>query len=159
MTDTETPVYHERLLGAPDVCNNCLRIIKRERLEPSRNGLDGELESVYERDRRTTIVGYGPATSASNIAGVFCDRCGTESARDRIWNDTSADRLSKDRVKELIMAAAASLEEKGVDLHYPTLARHALQRRADGEHVDEAIGRAVEAAITAELAGETRATA
>lgn len=154
---TEAPVYHERILQSGDVCSNCLRIIKRERLEPTRDGLDEELESVYERDPRTTEIGYGPAVSASNVKGVFCDRCGTESAYDRVWDDEPDDRLSDRRVSELIKAATRTLECKGVDVHRPTLARHALQRRADDEHVDEAIGRAVEAAIVAAVTDEDAA--
>jgi hypothetical protein len=147
----EAPVYHEKILQSGDVCNSCLRIIKRERLEPTRNGLDEELESVFERDPRTTEIAYGPARSASNVKGCFCDRCGTESAYDRIWDDEPDDRLSERRVRELVKAAIRTLEVKGVDIHRPTLARHALQRRDDGEHVDEAIGRAVEAAIVAAM--------
>jgi len=151
--ETESPVYHEKALQSADVCSNCLRIIKQERMEPSRNGLDEELESVYERDPRTTEIGYGPARSASNVKGCFCDRCGTESPYERIWSDEPDDRLSDRRVRELLKALIRSLEHKGVKLHRPTLARHALQRRHDGEHVDEALGRAVEAAIVAAVAG------
>jgi len=150
----EAPVYHEKILQSGDVCNSCLRIIKQERLEPTRNGLDDELEAIYERDPRTTEIAYGPARSASNVKGCFCDRCGTESAYDRIWDDEPDDRLAESRVRELVKAAIRTLEVKGVDIHRSTVARHALQRRRDGEHVDEAIGRAVEAAIVAAMTAD-----
>jgi hypothetical protein len=119
-------------------------------MQPSRNGLDEELEAVYERDLRTTEVGYGPADSVSEVKGVFCD-CGVENARHRMWEDTPDDRISQSRVKSLIKSATTTLEEKGVNIHRPTLARHALQRRRDGQHIDECIGQAVEASIVAEI--------
>jgi hypothetical protein len=74
-----------------------------------------------------------------------------ENARHRLWEDAPDDRISQSRVKSLIKSATATLEEKGVNIHRPTLVRHALQRRRDGQHIDECIGQATEASIVAEI--------
>lgn len=148
---TETPTYCERVLHAPDVCMNCHRTIRVERVDPTRRGLVEEYESHYERDPQTTQIGYGPARSASNVKGVFCDRCGTEGPNHRIWDD-AADRLDDRRFRELIKATIRTLEHKGVSIHRHALVRNALQRRKDGAHVDDCLGRATEDAIVAEVA-------
>ena len=146
-TMPDTPAYHEHLLDASDVCNSCHRVIRVERIEPTREGLGREFESVYERKRETTEIGYGPARSVSEEKGVFCTECGTESPYDRIWDDADED-VSDDRFRELVRATIRTLEHKGVTLHRQTLAREALRRRHDGEHVDDCLGEATEAAIT-----------
>lgn len=157
MTDTDTPVFHERVLDNPAVCNNCHRVIKVERIQPERVGLTDEYEAHYERRRNTTEIGYGPARSASNVKGVFCDRCGTESPYDRWWDD-AADAVDDARFRELIQATIHTLEFHGVSLSRQDFAEHALQRRRDDDHVDDCLGRATEAAIVAELAESDTAT-
>ena len=149
--DTESPVYHERLLHAQDVCSNCLRIIRVEQQSPVRKGLTREVETHYERHRDHTEIGYGPAESASEAKGVFCDRCGTEHPHDRIWGDTPDDRVGDERFKTLLQTAIRTLEAKGVTVDRLTLAERALQRRRDGDHVDEALGEATEAGVTAAI--------
>lgn len=144
---SDTPAYHEHLLDAADVCNSCHRVIRVERIEPTREGLSREFESVYERRRETTEIGYGPARSASNMKGVFCDRCGTESPYDRIWDDAEA-TISDERFRELIQTTIRTLEFKGATLSREDFACHALQHRIDGDHVDDCLGGATETAIT-----------
>ena len=146
----DTPAYHEHLLDASDVCNSCHRVIRVERIEPTREGLGGEFESVYERRRETTEIGYGPARSASNVKGVFCDRCGTENPYDRIWDDAEED-VSDRRFRELVQATIRTLEHKGVTLARQDFARYALQARRDDKHVDDCLGAATEAAIIAAI--------
>ncbi|WP_435075299.1 peptide ABC transporter substrate-binding protein [Halorubrum sp. HHNYT27] len=146
----ETPAYHEHLLDASDVCNSCHRIIRVERIEPTREGLGREFESVYERRRETTEIGYGPARSVSEEKGVFCDRCGTESPYDRIWDDAEKD-ISYERFREIIQATIRTLEFKGVTISREDFAQHALQHRLDGNHVDDCLGAATEAAIVAAI--------
>ena len=148
---TESPAYFEHLLQAPDVCINCLRVIRVERVDPARSGLTREFESHYERNQKTTEVGYGPARSVSESKGVFCDHCGTEGPDDRYWDDHSGDRLDDERVRELIQHTIRTLEHKGVTIDRQTLAERALQARQDGEHVDDCLGAAVEAAIVAAM--------
>ena len=147
VTMPDTPAYHEHLLDASDVCNSCHRVIRVERIEPTREGLGREFESVYERKRETTEIGYGPARSVSEEKGVFCTECGTESPYDRIWDDAEED-VSDERFHELIQRTIRTLEHKGVTVHRQTLAREALRRRRDGQHVDDCLGEATEAAIT-----------
>lgn len=145
-TMPETPAYHEHLLDASDVCNSCHRVIRVERQDPTRGGLTREFESHYERHPLTTEIGYGPAQSVSEAKGVFCDRCGTESPYDRIWDDAEDD-VPDERFRELLKATIRALEEKGVTLDRQTLAREALRRRRAGDHVDDCLGEATEAAI------------
>ncbi len=144
---TECPAYFEHVLQAADVCINCHRVIRLERQAPVRSGLSREFESHYERNQRTTEIGYGPARSVSEHKGVFCDHCGTEGPDDRYWDDTPDDRLTDARVRELIQETIRTLEHKGVSIDRQTLAARALQARRDDEHVDDCLGEAVEAAI------------
>jgi len=156
---TESPAYDEHLLSASDVCANCLRVIRVERVDPTRDGMIREYESHYERHPHTTEIAYGPADSASNVKGVFCDRCGTEGPHtdDRIWTSersddgTLIDTVDDRRFRELVKQAYATLKHKGVTLQPHDFIAHALQRRKDGATVDEAIGWAVEAAIVAAM--------
>ena len=152
MSERDHSSYHEHVLDAADVCNSCHRVIRVKRLDPTRGGLaDEEFEATFERRRQTTEIGYGPADSASNVKGVFCDRCGTESPYDRPWDDAE-EAVSDDRFRELIQTTIRTLEYKGVTLHREDFARHALQQRRDDEHVDDCLGAATEAAIVAAVA-------
>ena len=151
-TMPDTPAYHEHLLDASDVCNSCHRVIRVERIDPMRsekdaNGQLRKVETMFERRRETTEIGYGPARSVSEEKGVFCTECGTESPYDRIWDD-GEDDVSDERFRELVQATIRTLEHKGVTVHRQTLAREALRRRHDNEHVDDCLGEATEAAIT-----------
>jgi len=147
---TESPAYHEHLLDASDVCNSCHRVIRVERQDLTRGGLTREFESHYERHRDHTEIGYGPAKSVSEEKGVFCERCGTESPYDRIWNDAEED-VDDERFRELVQNTIRTLEHKGVTLHRQTLAERALERRRDDEHVDDCLGEATKAAIVAAI--------
>jgi len=156
---TESPAYDEHLLSASDVCANCLRVIRVERVDPTRDGMIREYESHYERHPHTTEIAYGPADSVSNVKGVFCDRCGTEGpyTDDRVWTSeraddgTRIDTVDDARFEELVKQAYATLKHKGVALQPQDFTAHALQQRKDGATVDEALGAATEAGIYAEM--------
>ena len=141
--------YQEHILNAADTCSNCLRVIRVERVDPTRDGMVRDFESHFERHPRNTEIAYGPADSVSNVKGVFCDRCGTEGAHDRIWRSEDVD---DERFEELVKQAIATLDFKGVTLQAQDFAAHALQQRRDGADVDEALGAATEAAIVASAA-------
>lgn len=141
--------YQEHILNAADTCSNCLRVIRVERIDPTRDGMVRDFESHFERHRHNTEIAYGPADSVSNVKGVFCDRCGTEGAHERIWRSGDVD---DERFKELAKQAYATLNWKGVALQAQDFAAHALQQRRDGAAVDEALGAATEAAIVASAA-------
>ena len=143
--------YAEHIFDASDVCRNCLRVIRVERVDPSRGGMIREYESHYERHPTHTEIAYGPADSVSNVKGVFCDRCGTEGAHDRIWR---SEDVGDARFEELVKQAIATLDWKGVTLQAQDFAAHALQQRKDDATVDEALGAATEAAIVAQPAGD-----
>ena len=155
---TRSPAYDEHVLSASDVCMNCLRIIRVERVDPSRGGMIREYESHYERHPNNTEIAYGPADSVSNCKGVFCDRCGTEGAHDRIWTSertedgTLIDTVDDARFETLVKQAIATLQWKGVSIQPRDFAAHALQKRRDEASVDEALGAATEAAIVAQAA-------
>jgi hypothetical protein len=141
--------YQEHILNASDVCANCLRVIRVERVDPTREGLTREYESHFERHPRNTEIAYGPADSVSDVKGVFCDRCGTEGAHERIWESADVDDA---RFEELVKQAIATLKYKGVTLQPQDFAAHALQQRENDATVDEALGAATEAAIVASAA-------
>ena len=141
--------YQEHILNATDVCSNCLRIIRIERVDPTRGGMIRDFESHFERHPHNTEIAYGPADSVSNVKGVFCDRCGTEGAHDRIWR---SEDVGDARFEELVKQAIATLDWKGVTLQAQDFAAHALQQRKDDATVDEALGAATEAAIVASAA-------
>ena len=152
--------YADHILDASDVCANCLRVIRVERVDPTRDGMIREYESHYERHPHTTEIAYGPADSVSNVKGVFCDRCGTEGpyTDDRVWTSeraddgTRIDTVDDARFEELVKQAIATLDYKGVSIQPHDFAAHALQQRKDGATVDEALGAATEAAIVASAA-------
>ncbi len=151
-----TSTYEDDILGAPDVCANCLSVIRVERIDPfhSSPSLD-DLDTQYERNRATTEVGYGPSEEPAHAKGTFCT-CGVEGARDRIW---SAGELSDARFKDLVKNLIRTAQFKGLTIDARTVASVALQGRRDGMDPDQALATALDAGLTAAAAtddpGET----
>ena len=52
-----------------------------------------------------------------------------------------------EKFRELLKATIRTLESKDVTINRETLAQEALRRRRDGDHVDDCLGAATEAAI------------
>lgn len=140
--------YADHILDSSDVCSNCFRTVRVERLDPTRNGFAGELESHYERKRKHTQIGYGPADSVTEIKGVFCN-CGVEGSYERLWDPTD---ISEERLKELIKHCLRSLKSKGVTLKWKETAAYILQSHRDTEDADVAFSRGIEMGITATVA-------
>jgi len=136
-------LYADHVLGARDVCNNCLQVIREERLDPTRNGFDAELESRLTRREETTEVDYGPAEIPSRSKGVFCE-CGVESARDRVWDYTEPDRS---RFKALLRNTIETLQHKDVNVDEQRLAEVAIAAWDAGHNVDGAIEHGMEAGV------------
>ena len=147
--------YHEHVLGAPDVCNNCFSLIREERVDPTRSGLGREYESRLTRRDETTEIGYGPARTPSESKGVFC-QCGVESARDRVWEYTEPDR---DRFEALLQNAIRTLELKGVTFGRRDLAVAAIAAWKAGYNVDGAIEHGLDAALATAASSDTATTA
>lgn len=145
MPETPSDVYDDRILEARDVCRNCLRLVKVERLDPTKTGMTREYERSYERDQRNTSIEYAPADRVSEQKGVFCE-CGTEHARTRIWEDADVDR---ERFRELVKHLISTLRRKGLNLHASRTAGYALQARQDGATVDAALRQGVSAGLRA----------
>ena len=125
--------YQEHILDAPDVCSNCLRKNRQDRVDPVRGGLGRELDSHYERDPRRTTVEFAPHEIPARSKGVFC-RCGVEGPHDRVWHPDDVDR---EQFKDLLVASVATLEQKGVGIdRRETLAQalHAFDQGADVDH-------------------------
>jgi len=114
-------VFAERVLDANDVCRNCFARNRVERVDPTRGGLGGQLDSHYSRHEERTEIGYGPADAVSDQKGVFC-QCGVEGAHERVW-----DAAGYARYKGFVAAAVTALEEKGVDVRRQTAVAVALQ--------------------------------
>jgi len=147
-------VYQEHVLEAPDVCQSCFRRIRVERIEPTRSGVAREFESTYGRRKRTTEINYGPAEDVADQKGVFCDRCGTESAFARTWDQADVHDpdapFGRDRFKEIAMTCLHSLLAKGVSADRKAFIARALSELDDGATVDEALGRATDHALAVE---------
>jgi len=107
---TDGDVYDDRVIAARDVCSNCFRLLRVERVDPTRGGLTREYEASYEREQRNTSIEYGPAEVVSEHKGVFCE-CGVESPRERIWGDADVDR---DRLATLLAQLLRTLRRKGL---------------------------------------------
>jgi len=156
--------YEEHLFDASDVCRNCLRRIRVERVDPVRSGMGVEYESHMTRHDRHTEVDYGPAESVTDQQGTFCTHCGTESAFDRIWDDVDfADPelpLGEERFRDLAKNAMRALEAKGVSIDRHAFATAALSNWDDHRPVDECLGAATEHAIVVAAmgSGEQRRT-
>ena len=140
--------YAAHILDASDVCSNCLRLVKHERVDPIRGGLSRQLDAHLERDRRRTSVDYGPHECPPRSKGVFC-HCGCEGAHERLWDPTDVD---EQRFKALLKAALRTLEEKDVTLRRKETAMYALSHFDDHGDVDKALSVALEAGIVAAVA-------
>lgn len=145
-----TAPYEEHLLAAPDCCSNCFRLIREERVDPTRSGLGRDYEQTYQRRPDTTVIGYGPSDAVSDSKGVFCE-CGVESHRERIWTAADVDR---GRFKQLLANAVRSLEAKDVSLRRKETLAYAINAFDSGDGPDEAIATAVEAGIVANAASD-----
>ena len=113
--------YQEHVLSAPDVCTNCLRLIREERTDPARKWRDAR--SYYARNKATTEIDYAPAETVSQTEQVFCE-CGCSGAFDRVWNDRDIDRQ---RFRSMLKRLIRSLERKGLTIDRQRMAAHALQ--------------------------------
>lgn len=153
MTDT-TP-YQDHVLGAPDVCSNCLQLIRQERVSAirrdDRTPTSGAWTTTYERIPRRTSVEYpGVGREPTQSQAVFCE-CGVESARERIWDSVDVDR---ERFRELLKNVLRTLDEKGVTLKRKETAAYALQAFDDGAGPDAALAEAIDAGIVAAAASD-----
>jgi len=142
--------YADHILDAKDVCSNCLRQNRVERIDPVMgSGLGHELDSHYSRDRRQTVIGFGPAEAVADSKGVFCE-CGVEGSYERIWDP---EEVGEDRFRDLLVAAVATLERKDVSIRRRTALRTALQHFQAHGDVDRALSIGAEAAVVAEATG------
>jgi len=144
--------YADHLLDARDVCSNCFRKNRVERVDPvmSRSGLRHELDSHYSRDRRETTVDYHDGgDEPPKSKGVFCN-CGVEGTFDRIWDPTDVDR---ERFKKLLKNAVVTLDRKGVSIKRKETLRYALSHFDDHHDVDKALATAIDCGIMAEAVG------
>lgn len=143
--------YADYILDARDVCSNCFRRIRVERVDPvmARDGLRHELDSHYARHQRNTSVEYHDTDpEPTQCEGVFC-ACGVEGAHERLW---SPDDLTRARFKDLLKTAVATAEDKGVDLRTKETLMYALHHWDDKNDADRAISAGLEAGIVAEVA-------
>lgn len=148
-----TTPYHEHVLDARDVCANCHRLIRVERLDPVRGGIGQELVSHYSRRKRTTTVEYAPADSPSESKGIFCE-CGVEDprVRDRLW---SPDDIPRKRFRELLTATAKTLGHKDVTISRKQFGSVALAAYDAGRDADDALEAALDAALAVAASTDT----
>ena len=143
--------YQEHLLNASDVCQNCLRRVRVERVDPVRTGMGVEYETHMTRHDRHTEIDWGPAESVTEQQGTFCTHCGTETAFDRLWGDVDfADPelpADAEKFRELCKNAMRALEAKGVSIDRHAFATAALANYDEHRPIDECLGYATEHAI------------
>ena len=146
-----TEAYFEHVLDARDVCANCHRKNRIERVDPvmSRSGLRHELDSHFSRMRRRTVVDYHDGTeNPPDSKGVWCE-CGVEGSHDRIWDPSDVDR---ERFKSLLKNTIQSLQARGVSLKSRETAMYALSHFDEHGDVDKALAAGVDAGIVAATA-------
>jgi len=146
--------YADHILDARDVCSNCFRKNRVERVDPVMgSGLGHELDSNYSRDRRETTVEYHDGgDEPPKSKGVFCN-CGVEGSFERLWSPTTA---SRERFKTLLKNAVVSLERKEVSIKRKETLRYGLTHYADHGDVDKALATAIEMGIVAEAVGSRK---
>jgi hypothetical protein len=149
--------YADHVLDARDVCSNCFRQIRVERVDPvmSRSGLRHALDSHYSRKRRTTTREHHDSDpNVTHADATFCE-CGVEGAYERLWSPTD---ISRDKFKTLLKRAIQTLSHKGIDLSRErkreTVA-YALQSFDDNGDADRAFGEAVEMGIVAQASAQS----
>jgi hypothetical protein len=140
--------YADHILDAADTCSNCHRLIRVERLDPVRGGLNQRMDSHLSRRKETTTAAYGPADVPAESKGVFCD-CGTEDAHHRLWDPTD---VTRERFKTLLANALETLEHKDVTLERKETVMYGLSHFDEHNDVDRALATALDAGIVAAVA-------
>lgn len=135
--------YADHLLDASDVCSNCLRLIRLERVDPTKGGLARELDSHLERHPTRTSIEFAPHEIPHQSEGTFCT-CGVEDVNHRLWDP---DDVGEERFRKLVKRAAQTLGEKDVTRRRKTFVAYALQAFRHGDNADEALAAGLEAAI------------
>lgn len=144
--------YADHILDASDVCSNCFRRVRVERVDPVRGSLTRELDSHLERNERRTTIGYGPSEAVSESKGTFCE-CGVEGTHERLWDPTL---VAGEHFRDLVKAAVTTLEEKDVGIKRKETIMYALSHWREHDDVDKALGMALEAGIVAAAAADDR---
>lgn len=144
---SDSTPYEDHYLGAPDVCSNCLSLIRVERIDAYRSN-DLKAEGTLTRKRDTTTVDYHDSDPIPpQSQGTFC-ACGVESARDRIWSGEDIDRT---RFEDLLTNLIRTAEAKDIDLKRKETVAYALQKFKDGAGTDDALATALDAGIVAQI--------
>jgi len=144
--------YADHLLDAKDVCSNCFRRIKTDRVSAYLNDDGGgtSLGSHYSRRQRSTTKEHVDSIEEpAHSEMTFCD-CGVADAYHREWDPTDINRPA---FKELVKQAITTLEAKGVTLRSKETARYAASHWADHGDVDRALATALESGIVAAAVG------
>jgi hypothetical protein len=143
--------YADYILDARDVCSNCFRRIRVERVDPvmSRDGLRHELDSHYSRHQRnTTREHHDSDPEVTHCDATFC-QCGIEGSHERLWRPDDVDR---ERFRRLLKRAVKTVEGKGVALRRKETIMYAIQHFKNDADADKAISAGMEAGIVAEVA-------
>ena len=149
--------YADHVLDAKDVCANCYRLVRVERIDPTKAGFFKDYQKRYERERRNTEISYGPGDCISEHKGVFC-KCGVEGVypSDRYWGE----RVGVETFKDFISNCYETLSQKGVSVDRERFVETAIVNFHDGASVDESLSDALDTGLAvAGAKSETEATA
>jgi hypothetical protein len=130
-------IYADLVLDSSDVCSNCFRQVRVERIDPTREGFAGEYEAHYERKKQTTTIEYAPHDIITRSKGVFCE-CGCESAYERLWDPTD---VAKPRLRELLKNIIRTLDAKGVSLKPKKTMAYVLHCWSETDDVDKSLSK------------------
>jgi len=136
--------YADHVFDANDVCRNCLRLVRRERIDPVRGTVAVEYEESLERDPRTTEIAFGPGETVAEHKGVFCE-CGCEGVFTRWWDGEDVDH---EKFKQLATSLLRTLGEKGVTVDREETVEMAFECWRDGDPIDEAFAKGVDHGLT-----------
>ena len=148
--------YSELVLDSRDVCSNCFRRVRIERVDPVmyREGFDDGLDMKLSRRKRTTTVEHHDSDpNPTQCEGTFCE-CGVEGTNTRLWDPTD---VSRDRFKDLLKAGLETLEHKGVALDRARKREtvgYALQLFSESGDVDRSLSKAVEMGLVAQATSD-----
>jgi hypothetical protein len=143
--------YADHILDAKDVCSNCFRLVRVERIDPvmSRDGLRHELDAHLSRHQLTTTVEYHDSEpEPAHSRGTFCE-CGVEGSHERLWDPTE---LAEERFRALLVKATATLLRKDVSLKKRETLRYGIAHYREHGDVDRALATALDAGIVAQAA-------
>lgn len=148
--------YADHILDARDVCSNCFRRNRVERVDPVMSrGLRHELDAhLSRRKQMTTREHHDSDPKPTNCDATFCV-CGIEGSHHRMWDPTD---IGRSTFKTLLTRGLETLGEKGISFsrnRKKEIIGYALTEFDDSGDADKALSKALEMGIVAKASAAT----